>query len=124
MGWQNCVFIVEDDYAVRDSVGMILEAAGFIQQSFNCAEDFLQAYCPETPGCLLLDINLPGMNGLELQTELIHRKIQLPIIFFTSYDDTAIKDRAMKNGANQVLLKPVSSNVLISQIQNALQHDL
>ncbi|MGZ8144724.1 MAG: response regulator transcription factor, partial [Methylosarcina sp.] len=109
MSTEPCVFIVDDEYAVRHSLGLVMETAGFAYRAFESAEDFLQNYCPDQPGCLLLDINLPGLNGDELQAELIRRKIHLPIIFLTAYGDIPMTVRAIKSGAVDFLTKPVPS---------------
>lgn len=123
MSIQPCVFIVEDEYPVRHSLGLVMETAGYAYQTFESAEDFLQNYCPGQPGCLLLDVNLPGLNGDELQAELIRRKIRLPIIFLTAYGDIPMTVRAIKAGAVDFLTKPVPREVLIERIQAVLQHE-
>ena len=120
MKMESCVFIVEDDLVLLDALGLIVEAAGFAYQAFESAEHFLQNYYPQTFGCLLLDVNLPGMTGIELQAELIRRKFHLPIIFLTSHDDSVMKTGAIMAGAVDFLTKPVPSKVLIERIQNAL----
>jgi FixJ family two-component response regulator len=118
---EPCVYIVDDDDAVRDGLGLVLEMAGFAYQAFESAEQFLAAYCPGQPGCLLLDINMPGLNGLELQEELNRRAIHLPIIFLTAFGDIPMTVRAMKGGAVDFLTKPVPSKQLIEHIQSMLQ---
>ncbi|MGJ0484658.1 MAG: response regulator transcription factor [Methylomicrobium sp.] len=123
MSIQPCIFIVEDEYPVRHSLGLIMETAGYAYQTFASAEDFLQNYTPGQPGCLLLDVNLPGLNGDELQAELIRRKIHLPIIFLTAYGDIPMTVRAIKAGAVDFLTKPVPRDQLIERIQTVLQHE-
>lgn len=123
MNIQPCVFIVEDEYAVRHSLGLIMETAGYAYRTFESAEVFLQNYNPGQPGCLLLDVNLPGLNGDELQAELIRRKIHLPIIFLTAYGDIPMTVRAIKAGAVDFLTKPVPRDLLIERIQSVLQHE-
>jgi FixJ family two-component response regulator len=123
MSTQPCVFIVDDDHAVRDSLGHLMEVTGFTYQTFESAEHFLQAYRPDRSGCLLLDLNMPNMTGDELQAELIRRKILLPIIFLTAYGDIPTSVRAIKLGAIDFLTKPVSSKLLIERIQTALQQE-
>jgi FixJ family two-component response regulator len=120
MSIEPCVFIVEDDYAVRDGLALVIETAGLACQAFESAERFLQAYTPDTSGCLLLDINLPGLTGLELQDELVRRNSQLPIIFLTAHGDMLMKGRAIKAGAADFLMKPVPSELLIERIQAVL----
>jgi len=123
MSTQPCVFIVDDDYAVRDSLGLVFKTAGLNYQTFENAEHFLETYSVGTPGCLLLDMNMPGLNGDELQTELIRRNIHLPIIFLTAYGDIPMTVRAMKAGAVDFLTKPVPSKLLIERIQTVLKHE-
>jgi len=122
MNTQPCVFIVDDDFAVRDSLQLIMETAGLDYQAFDSAEHFLQSYCPDKPGCLLLDVNMPGMNGDELQAELIRRNIHLPIIFLTAYGDIPMTVRTIRAGAVDFLTKPVPRKLLLERIQDALQH--
>lgn len=123
MSTQPCVFIVDDDYAVRDSLGLVFKTAGLNYQTFENAEHFLETYSGGTPGCLLLDMNMPGLNGDELQIELIRRDIHLPIIFLTAYGDIPMTVRAMKAGAIDFLTKPVPSKLLIERIQTVLKHE-
>lgn len=123
MSIQPCVFIVDDDHAVRDALGLVMETANLAYQTFESAEHFLQTYCPGNPGCLLLDVNLPGLNGHELQAELIRRNMHLPIIFLTAYGDIPMTVRAIKAGAVDFLTKPVPTKLLIERIQAVLQHE-
>jgi RNA polymerase sigma factor (sigma-70 family) len=118
-----CVFIVDDDTAVRDVLGLVIETAGLAYQAFESAEHFLNAYKPCNRGCLLLDVNLPGLDGLELQSELSQKNIQLPIIFLTGNGTIPMTVRAMKAGAAEFLTKPVPSKVLIERIQAVLQQE-
>ena len=118
-----CVYVVDDDEAIRDSLGTVLETAGFYYQVFESAENFLDAYKPGQPGCLVLDVNLPGLNGHELQAELNRRDINLPIIFLTAYGDIPMSVRAIKAGAADFLTKPVPSILLIEKIQDLLKHE-
>jgi RNA polymerase sigma factor (sigma-70 family) len=123
MSTQSCVFIVDDDDAVRDSLGLIMEAAGINCQAFESAEHFLKVYCPDTPGCLLLDVNMPGMNGNELQAELNYRNIHLPIIFLTAHGDIPLTVHVIKAGAVDFLTKPIPGAVLIERVQAVLQQE-
>ena len=123
MNIQPCIFIVDDDHAVRDALGLIMETAGLAYRAFESAEQFLQTYCPGQPGCLLLDVNLPGLNGHELQTELIRRNIHLPIIFLTAYGDIPMTVRAIKAGAVDFLTKPVPRKLLLERIEAVLQNE-
>lgn len=123
MSTQPCVFIVDDDYAVRDSLGLVFKTAGLNYLTFENAEHFLETYSGGTPGCLLLDMNMPGLNGDELQIELIRRNIHLPIIFLTAHGDIPMSVRAMKAGAVDFLTKPVPSKLLIERVQTVLQRE-
>lgn len=120
MNLHPLVFIVDDDYAVRDSLGQVMEAAGLPYQLFESAEHFLHAYKPGQPGCLLLDLNMPDMTGDELQAELIRLNIQLPIIFLTAFGDIPTTVRAIKAGAIDFLTKPVTSKLLTERIETVL----
>ncbi|MGZ8157798.1 MAG: response regulator transcription factor [Methylobacter sp.] len=121
MSTQPCVFIVDDDYAVREGLGLVMETAGFAYQTFDNAEHFLESYCLGQPGCLLLDVNMPGLNGDELQAELIRRNIHLPVIFLTAFGDIPMTVRVIKAGAVDFLTKPVPSKLLVERIQAVLQ---
>jgi FixJ family two-component response regulator len=116
MSLRPCVFIVDDDDAVREGITLVIETAGIACQAFESAEDFLKTISPNDSGCLLLDVNLPGLNGHELQAELNRRKIHLPIIFLSAYGDIPMTVRAIKAGAVDFLTKPVPSKVLIERI--------
>ncbi|MDO9104003.1 MAG: response regulator [Methylovulum sp.] len=123
MNNQPCVFIVDDDYAVRDSIGLAIETAGLNCLPFESAEHFLESYSPGTRGCLLLDVNMPGLSGLELQAELSQRNIRLPIIFLTGYGDIPTTVRAIKAGAVDFLTKPIPNKLLIARIQAMLEQE-
>lgn len=123
MSTEPCVYIVDDEYAVRDSLGLVMETAGFAYETFDSAEHFLQSYCPGKPGCLLLDVNMPGLSGHELHAELIRRNMHLPVIFLTAYGDIPMTVRAIKAGAVDFLTKPVPSKLLIERVQAVLQHE-
>jgi len=120
MSFQACVFIVDDDYAVRDSLGQVMATAALPHKLFDSAEQFLESYKPGQPGCLLLDMNMPGMTGDELQAELIRLNITLPIIFLTAYGDIPTTVQAIKAGAVDFLTKPVSSKLLVERIKAVL----
>ncbi|MBK8814576.1 MAG: response regulator transcription factor [Methylococcaceae bacterium] len=123
MNTQPFVFIVDDDDAVRDGLSMVIETVGLACQTFDSAESFLETYKPGTPGCLVLDMNMPGMNGDELQSELISRNIRLPIIFLTAFGDIPTSVRTIKAGAVDFLTKPVQIKQLIDRIQTELQNE-
>jgi len=123
MSFHPSVFIVDDDDAVRESLTLIIENAGLACQAFNSAEDFLKKINSNESGCLILDVNLPGLTGHELQTELNRRKNHLPIIFLSAYGDIPMTVRAMKAGAVDFLTKPVPSKVLIERIWAILDQE-
>ncbi|HEX6929335.1 MAG TPA: response regulator [Gammaproteobacteria bacterium] len=117
------VFIVDDDAAVRDSLALLLNLKQRRTETFASAEAFLAAYQPEQPGCLLLDVRMPGMSGLELQRELERRGILLPVIVITAHGDVATTRTALKAGAFDFLEKPVDDELLFDVIDNALDID-
>ncbi len=123
MSFNPCVFIVDDDDAVRESLTLIIENAGLACQDFSSAEDFLKKINSNESGCLILDVNLPGLTGHELQAELNRRENHLPIIFLSAYGDVPMTVKAMKAGAVDFLTKPVPSKLLIEQIQAVLEHE-
>ncbi len=115
------VFIIDDDEAIRDSLQLMLETVDIDCQLFSSAEEFLERFDMELSGCIVLDLNLPGMNGIELQAELERRNIRLPIIFLTSYGTVPITVQAMKSGAVDFLTKPVAVEDIFHCIQAELQ---
>jgi FixJ family two-component response regulator len=124
MSTQPCVFVVDDDDAVRDSLGLVFDTEGLAYQTFASAECFLESYGPGKPGCLVLDVNMPGLDGHELQAELNRRHIQLPIIFLTAYGDIPMTVHAIKSGAVDFLTKPVNTELLIDRVRAAIQHSI
>lgn len=116
-----CVFIVDDDDAVRDSLGQVMDVANLPCQMFESAEQFLETYKPGQPGCLVLDLNMPNMTGEELQVELNRLNIKLPIIFLTAFGDIPTTVRAIKAGAIDFLTKPVASKRLVERVETVLQ---
>lgn len=117
------VFLVDDDAAVRDSLSLLLSLKRLRTQVFAGAEQFLATYTPDMCGCLLTDLRMPGMSGLELQIELRARGIQLPIVVLTAHGDVATARTALKNGAVDFLEKPVDDAVLVDVLQNAISID-
>lgn len=124
MNTQPCVFIVVDDAAVRDGLGMVLETFGLTYQTFENAERYLEGYVAGTPGCLLVDKNMPGLNGDELQEELHRRNIHLPIISLASYGDLPVKVRTIKARTVDFMTKPLQIKQLIEHIQANLNHEI
>jgi two-component system, LuxR family, response regulator FixJ len=120
---QPTVYIVDDDLATRKSLRWLVETLGVPVQTFHCAVSFLDAYDPSMPGCLVLDMMMPGMSGLELQKELLDRGIDIPVIVLTGYADVSTAVRTLKNGAVEFLEKPFNDDILLEQIRKALALD-
>jgi len=119
-GEKPVVHVVDDDHAFRTAVTRLLEAAGYEVRGYGSAGDFLIARPGDVPGCLLLDVNLPGPSGLELQAALVERGVELPIVFLTGHGDVPGSVRAMKAGAVDFLEKPVAREPLLSAVGEAL----
>jgi FixJ family two-component response regulator len=117
------VFLVDDAASVRDSLGRLLELAGFRVERYASAEEFLAGYQPDRAGCLVLDVAMPGMSGLELADVLAARGLRLPIIYLTAHGDIPMSVRAMKAGAVDFFEKPVKGDALIACINDALARD-
>jgi RNA polymerase sigma factor (sigma-70 family) len=117
------VFIVDDDAGVRDSLAMLLELKGFRTRVFASAEAFLAEHRPESPGCLVLDLRMPGMSGLELQADLARRGATLPVIIITAHGDVATTRSALKGGAVDFIEKPIDDEALVAAIATALDRD-
>lgn len=123
MATEPTVFIVDDDAAMRDSLRWLLESVGLSAETFGTAEEFLRAYAPQRPGCLVLDVRMPGMSGLSLQDTLVGRKVRLPIIIVTGYAEVPTAVRALKTGAVDFLQKPFSDDVLLERVRLAIELD-
>ena len=117
------VFIVDDDAAVRKAVSRLLHSAGIAVAAFASPTEFLAQYNPATPGCLVLDIAMPGFNGLQLQTTLGEKGSVLPIIFLTGHGDVSKSVQAMKHGAFDFLSKPVKDKDLLTVVRAAIETD-
>lgn len=117
------VFIVDDEEAVRDSIAMLLRSVGLRTQLFADATSFLRQYRGELAGCLVLDVRMPRMSGLELQQELNRRGWTLPVIFITGHGDVPMAVEAMRAGALDFLQKPFKDDDLIRRVQKALDQD-
>jgi FixJ family two-component response regulator len=118
------VYLVEDDDAGRDSLQMVLESVGHKVASYSRADAFLEAYSPEMAGCMVLDIRMPGMNGMELQRQLNARNSILPIIFVTGHGDVPMAVDAMQRGAVDFVQKPYREEELLGKIQQAITADV
>ena len=117
------VFVVDDDTSVRESLRNLIRSAGLSVQTFSSAQEFLASPRPKAPSCLVLDVQLPGLSGLDLQQELAKGGIQIPIIFITGHGDIPMSVRAMKAGALEFLTKPVNDDDLLDAIQQAIARD-
>ncbi|WP_212627076.1 response regulator [Pseudomonas sp. PP3] len=115
------VFVVDDDISVRESLELLIRFAGWQPRLFESAQDFLNAPRPLVPSCLVLDINLPDLNGLDLQTSIAGDRRNMPIIFITGYGDIPLTVRALKAGAVEFLTKPFNDDVLLKAMADALQ---
>jgi FixJ family two-component response regulator len=120
---QPTVYFVDDDASVRDALSLLLSLKGFLSQVFASAETFLETYRPEWRGCLLTDLRMPGMSGVELQQELAARGATLPVVVLTAHGDVATTRAAMKAGAYDFLEKPVDDQILVDVLRNAIAHD-
>jgi FixJ family two-component response regulator len=117
----SIVFVVDDDISVRESLELLIPSAGWRVETFASAQDFLAYDRPLAPSCLVLDLSLPGLNGLELQTRIAANQLEMPIIFITGHGDVPTTVRAMKAGAAEFLTKPFLDQVLVDAIQSALE---
>ena len=117
------VYVVDDDEAVRDSLKLLLESVDLPCQTFASASDFLEKHDPDQHGCLVADIRMPGMSGLDLQEELNHRSSTIPILFITGHGDVPMAVDAMKSGALDFIQKPFRDQELLDRIHQALEND-
>ncbi len=115
------VFIIDDDVSVRESLELLIQSEGWQPQTFASAQEFLDFPRPTLPSCLILDVSLPGLNGLELQQRVANERTDMPIIFITGHGDIPTSVRAMKAGAVEFLTKPLSDEVLLNAIRQALE---
>jgi FixJ family two-component response regulator len=114
------ISIVDDDESMREAIQSLLRSVGFRTQMFASAEQFLQSDQIETTACLILDVRMPGMSGLELQRHLMATQYRIPIVFVTAHGDEEARARALQEGAVEFLLKPFSEEALLNAIQVAL----
>ncbi len=117
------VFVVDDDAGVRASIQRLLKSAGIRSESFETAQEFLRCERPDAPSCLVLDLRLPGISGLEFQEQLATAGIYIPIVFVTAHGDIPTTVKAMKSGAVEFLTKPFKDEKLLNAIQEALDRD-
>ena len=121
---ESVVFVVDDDPGVRQALQSLLKSVGLRVELFSSAAEFLARKLPNTPSCLVLDVRLPGVSGLDFQTELAKAKIQIPIVFITGHGDIPMTVRAMKAGAVEFLPKPFRDQDLLDAVRVGLDRDL
>jgi FixJ family two-component response regulator len=117
------VFVVDDDAAIRDALTALFESVGLQVKTFASTQEFLQTKFPDCPSCLVLDVRLPGMSGLDFQSELLKADVQVPIIFMTGHGDIPMTVRAMKAGAVEFLSKPFRDQDMLDAVQLAHAKD-
>jgi FixJ family two-component response regulator len=117
------VFVIDDDALIRDGIHSLIKSIGLRVETFASAQDFMLAKRPDAPACLILDVRMPGLNGLDLQRKLSEANIYIPIIFITGHGDIPMSVRAMKEGALEFLTKPVRGQDLLDAVQKAVAHD-
>jgi FixJ family two-component response regulator len=119
----SIVFVIDDDASVRSSLKFLLSTVGLQVESFDSADTFLHKRLPDVPSCLVLDVRLPGLSGIDIQRELAARNIRIPTIFLTGHGDIPMSVRAMKAGAVEFLTKPVRDQDLLDAVRIALEQD-
>lgn len=117
------VFVIDDDLSVRDAIGGVVKSVGLRAETFESTQDFLSRNPSEGPSCLVLDVRLPGLSGLDFQHELAKADVSIPIVFVTGYGDIPMTVRAMKAGAIEFLTKPFRDQDLLDAIARALEAD-
>lgn len=121
---ESRVFVIDDEAAVRDAIGLLIRSVGMKCEAFASADEFLARYDSAVPGCLVLDIRLPGMSGLQLQDRLNERAVSLPIIMITGHGTIQMAVRAVKAGAFDFLEKPFRDQDLLDRVQQAIRFDI
>jgi FixJ family two-component response regulator len=119
----DMVFVIDDDESIRESLKSLMRSVGLGVKTFASAREFLQSERPDVPACLILDVRMPGLSGLDLQRDLADAGIHIPIIFITGHGDIPMSVRAMKAGAVEFLTKPFRDQDLLDAIQQALERD-
>ena len=119
----SIVYVVDDDSSVREAIKSLIRSVGLRVETFGTAQEFLKSARPDAPGCVVLDVRLPGLSGLDLQRELAANGSNLPVIFITGHGDIPMSVRAMKAGALEFLTKPFRDQDLLDAIQQALERD-
>jgi two-component system, LuxR family, response regulator FixJ len=121
---KTLVYLVDDDFSIRDSLSLLIETTGQAVRCFESADDFLNNFDPDQAGCLILDVRMPSMTGLELQEELARRDFAIPIIFISGHADVPDSSKAFRAGAIDYMEKPFDSDTLLTRMQEAIQKDL
>jgi FixJ family two-component response regulator len=120
---QPVVFVIDDDASVRDAIEDLLRSVGLGVETFRSTQEFLQSKRPDAPGCIVLDVRLPGPSGLEFQRTLNQSDIHLPVVFISGHGDIPMSVRAMKSGAIEFLTKPLREQELLDAIQTGIERD-
>jgi len=120
---QSIVYVVDDDSDVRNAMDTLMRSVGYKVRTFTSAAEFLRAKLSDAPACLLLDVRMPGMSGLDLQSEMTKANVDIPIIFITGHADVAMAVKVMKAGAVEFLTKPFHDQDLLDSIQHAVERD-
>jgi FixJ family two-component response regulator len=120
---QSVVYIVDDDPDMRDSLRWLMKTVGLHPETFASAAEFLRDFTPNGPGCVILDVRMPGTSGLDLFEELVARGEGMPVIFITAYADVPMAVRAMKSGAVEFVEKPFNRQTLLDKVQRAIKND-
>ena len=120
---EQVVFVIDDDVSMREAISRLLNAVGLRTQTFASARDFLNSRLPDVPGCVVLDVRLPDLSGLDLQREMVGRGIHVPIVFITGHGDIPMSVQAMKAGAVEFLTKPFRDQDLLDAVRSGLHRD-
>jgi FixJ family two-component response regulator len=121
---KTLVYLVDDDFSVRDSLSLLIESTGQAVKCFESADEFLNNFDSEQAGCLILDVRMPNMTGLELQEEMARKNFSIPIIFISGHADIPDSSKAFRAGAVDYMEKPFDTNILLTRMQEAIQKDL
>jgi FixJ family two-component response regulator len=117
------VFVIDDDASMREAISRLLHAIGLTVRTFGSAREFLSTRLPDIPACIVLDVRLPGLSGLDLQREMVERGIHIPVVFITGHGDIPMSVQAMKAGAVEFLTKPFRDQDLLDAVRSGIQLD-
>ena len=120
MPHEHIIYIVDDDEAVRSALALLMKSVGLTAQTYASADAFLEAFNPDRAGCLVVDVRMPGMSGLELQEVLVKRRIHIPVIIMTGHGDVSMAVKAMKAGASDFIEKPFKNQELLDRIKQCV----